>query len=377
MLNGRLLSGLIIIACWGCGDAPLGEPGPDAGPDAEPVDPEVFCDEAGTYTAIASGSVTGMDASRVFFRDGDTLKTWPKAGGRVVPFPRQDLGSRFTLSGDRYYWPRATEVVVTNELGETLATAQLATTNQIVELVAANGGGVYIRTQCLSDQSQPCPSPSPPDTIEFLASDSSAAQPVITATAPIRAMAAGADALIWLERGESSAPGVIKKWQPSTGATTLVDPIMDVSNSPETMVIDGLEFLHTARLADPFTPLRIQRRSLETGALIGSYPTAVPSRPSSDANHLRLDDQLYWTESSVLVGPSSQGICLHATGLFRMPRTGGPAQSLDSTAANEPIFVDANHVFYTYRRESYCCFGNGHTCPPPPPTPPEVRCYRK
>jgi hypothetical protein len=380
MMGRRLAGWLILSACWSCGDdgpAVRGDAG--GGPDA--VAPE-DCDRPGGIARIAAGglaAIAGMDASRLFFRDDEGLKTWPKAGGPATLFPRQELPVRFTLSGGRYYWwtTGTTSVVVTDERGSTLVTAELASpTNRIADVVPADGGGVYVQTRCIEQTYGHCEDASVQDTIELLAGDAPVAQPLITATRRIYSIASGADALIWLEMSYDYADdGVIWRWRPSTGmATALVEPAPG-GKPAGLLAIDGQTLLFSGRGERGAPYLTLQRRSLETGALIARYSSDVPQMSTTFPHHLQLGHQLYWTEEPIM-SLSAAGPCTQATGLFRLCATSGRAESIDPQAADEPILVDEERVFYMAGGVSACCSGNGQTCEETPP-PLEVRCYHR
>lgn len=323
----------MVVVCSGCTNR--SDPVPDA---MRPLGrPAVYCDST-TPTPIAEGFLVGADSDRVFIRSGE-LYSWPKTGGPLELFARQDVG-RLTVSGARYYWWSAEQrIIVTDRDGATLADVTLDGPQTIAELATAPDEAVYIRTSVNT----------------ILRLDAGASTPSVLVSSPnaIAAMASDADALVWLER-TSASEATIHTWSATAGQRTVVAGVTGIVHDMQPMALragpDGGDVFYGRYDT-------IEQRSLQSGDVVGTYSDAY-------ASYLRVvGDSLYFTEpKSPLLGPW----CDTLRGLTRRPLDASYGTPIDTSAFEAPYVVDDSRIYYE-RGVPQCCWGQGMiSCPQPP-----------
>jgi hypothetical protein len=352
------VTGALVVGLACCGrDEKLSQAVADANVDGPPdALPTAFC-EGLEPTRIARGFLVGADADRVFIRD-TSLYVWPKAGGQLELFPRQDIGRiagplygharPLTVSGSTYYWlVEDRDVLVTDRDGVTLASVTIPGTGK-VELATAPNDAVYARMSCLAY------APSCTDGVDrilLLSPGANAPTEIVASTRPILAMASDGDTLIWLERFPNYST-TIQTWTAAGGQQTLVATAPAADDNSQVLAV------RTALDArDLFYGISegVTRYALDTGELLETY-----QRPYPPVHHLRISGAaLYWTRP---ITPVTGPFCTTLNGLER--RTfDGSIQTIDESAFDAPFSVDDLRVYYE-SGQPRCCWSSGFvTCP--------------
>jgi hypothetical protein len=369
----RLVLILLVVACSSSA-APADSADSAAGA-------RTACPEArDKISTLALGTLVGADATRVLFRasEGGGLMAWPKGGGVATGFTTEDLGTNLTISGGTYYWiaPGGRTIHATDERGAILRTVPLASaTNTATQLAVAPGGGVYVLARC----SESSCATQPADTIELLTDRATSTQTLAAGAAKIGAIAATSDALYWAE--SIGAPGdpvrIIRRDAATGDVTTLVDHVT-LRTEAGGLAIAGDELFDVAFDVTGSGRVAIERRALADGTLREAYPAPDYSgfHVGGPPQWLVRDADLYWTEATgVIFGPPQT--CSVPTGLFRLRAPDRTPMNVDGSASPSRLISDGDVLYYSYSEVTACCSGNGHSCTPPLPRPPEVRCYRK